>query len=80
MLKNKRKKEVTPKNHFRIALGIFILLLSIMVVGRLGQTTYIALFLSFILGDFSTVVIVFICYYVFKDLLMNKNTNPNTYT
>lgn len=75
MPKNKRKKEVTPKNHFRIALGIFILLLSIMVVGRLGQTTYIALFLSFILGDFSTVVIVFICYYVFKDLLMNKKVD-----
>lgn len=75
MPKNKRKKEVTPKNHFRIALGIFILLFSIMVIGRLGQTTYIALFLSFILGDFSTIVIVFICFYAFKDLLLNKKVD-----
>ena len=63
MPKNKRKKEVTPKNHFRIALGIFILLFSIMVIGRLGQTTYIALFLSFIFQN-----LLHINYYKLKDI------------
>lgn len=72
MPKDKRKKEASVKNHFKIALGIFIILLSVMVIGRVGQTTYIALFISFLLGDFSTVVIVLICIYVFKDLLLNK--------
>lgn len=75
MPKDKRKKASSPKSHFKIALGIFIVLISIMIIGRVGQTTYIALFISFILGDFSTVVIVMICVYAVRDLLLDRKTD-----
>ena len=75
MPKEKKRKEAVSKNYFKTALGILIFLFCILIIGRVGQTTYLALFLSFIFGDFTTIIVVIFSIYVVKDLIFNNKTD-----
>lgn len=75
MPKEKKRKEAVSKNYFKTALGILLLIFCILIIGRVGKITYIALVLSFILGDFSTLIVVIFSVYVVKDLIFNSKTD-----
>lgn len=61
------------KDYFNVAVGIIVMILCLLIIGRVGKAgSILALFLSFILGDFSTVILAGVFAYTILFILFKK--------
>ena len=72
MAKEKIKKKEGKKEYFFIAIGIFIIIFSLLILGRIGYMKNIYLYISFIFGDFTFLVLVFLIVFSICNLIINK--------
>lgn len=69
----KLKTKIKPKknNYFSLTIGIFISLIVILTIGRVGQSKYIGLIFAIIFGDYSIIVLIFLLIYSILGLVLN---------
>ena len=72
MAKEKIKKKEGKKEYFHIALGILIISISFLLMGRIGYMKKAYLFISFIFGDFTSLALIFIIIFSICNLIVNK--------
>ena len=72
MAKEKIKKKEGKKEYFYIAIGIFIIIISFLLLARIGYMRNIYLYISFIFGDYTFLVLVFIIIFSICNLIINK--------
>lgn len=75
MPKTKIKLKEEKKNYLCIAVGIFLSIICILMIGRVGSFDSIFLIFSILFGDFSIFVLLFIIIYSVKDLVLNKKVD-----
>ena len=77
MPKEKVKLRVDKKNYSQIAIGILIIILSLLMIGRVGNFFKLYLIIKIIFGDFSILLLIFLIFYSIRDLIFNKKIYLN---
>lgn len=72
MPKSKVKLKEEKKNYLCIAVGIFLSIICLLMIGRVGSFNSVYLIFSIIFGDFSIFVLLFIILYSIKDMVFNN--------
>lgn len=72
MPKAKIKLKEEKKNYLCIAIGIFLCILCLLMIGRVGNFISLYLIIRIIFGDFSIFILLFVIFYSIKDLVFNK--------
>lgn len=72
MPKNKIRSKAINKNYFLISLGIFLIILCLLIIGRVGSLNFLFLLLSIIFGDFTILVLLFTLFFCVYCLILNK--------
>ncbi len=75
MPKAKIKLKVEKKNYLCIAVGIFLSIFCLLMIGRVGNFKIIYLFIAVLFGDFSIFVLLFTIFYSIKDLVFNRKVD-----
>ncbi len=75
MPKAKVKLKEEKKNYFSIAVGIFLTIFCVLMIGRVGNFKFVYLLLRIVFGDFSIFVLLFTVFYSIKDLVLNKKVD-----
>ena len=70
MPKEKIKLKVNKKNYLSIAIGIIIIILSLLMIGRVGNFNKLFLIVKIMFGDFSILLLIFLIFYSIRDLIM----------
>lgn len=72
MAKMKIKKNIEKKNYLCIAIGFFLSIACILMIGRVKAFEGLYLIICILLGDFSILILLFTTYFCVKDLILNK--------
>lgn len=77
MPKEKLKLKADKKSYLCIAIGILIIIASLLMIGRVGGFLKLFLIIKVMFGDYSILLLLFIIYYSIKDLIFDKKIYLN---
>ncbi|MBQ3253811.1 MAG: hypothetical protein IJA65_04565 [Acholeplasmatales bacterium] len=72
MAKHKTKITQNKREYLYIAIGILIILFCLLLLGRVGKLSTIFLFVSFLLGDFTSLILFIVIVVSILGLILNK--------
>ena len=72
MPKEKMKINIDKRNYLCIAIGILVIVLSLLMIGRVGGFFKLYLVIKILFGDYSILLLLFFIFYSIRDLIFNK--------